>query len=496
MKNLFFNILLFLFCITTFISCDDDSIFTSKSKTVNGVTTVSGIRPGGLEKALFLRLGLVTHLVITDAIDSRDFATMRDDMPNLSVLDLSNATIVAYNGYEGTGGTMVYRYSANAIPEYAFYDPTISVGNKKLTTIILPNSIKSIRDFAFNLCSGLSGTLEIPASVKDSIGKSAFGFCENLTGLKLSACKFIGESAFQGCLNLTGTLQISDTKIMIKPWAFANCDKLTAINIPALVVDSFDTNGNLIRGIEVSAFNGCSGMFTVDAANASYSSLDGVLFNKDQSTLIQFPKSKTGSYSVPTTVGTIGTYSFANCTGLTSILFPITTTTIEDYAFSGCTGLYGAFSIAEGITSLGQYVFDECSKITSFDITPANTTFSFADGVLIDIVNFTIKRCVYSKSGTYIVPTDITSIDRSAFSNCSKLYSITFPETLSSIGLRAFYNCSNLTDIYLKSAPIDISYSAFEGVNKSVCTLHVPIGTKAIYQTTLFWNEFKKIVEN
>jgi hypothetical protein len=488
MKNYILSLILFLFCITTFSSCNDDSLFSNNAKTVNGVTTVSGIRAGGLERALFIRLTFVTHLVINDTIDSRDFKTMRDEMPNLSVLDLSNATIAAYNGYEGSGGTMVYRYAANAIPEYAFYNPLTSTANNTLVDLKLPNSIKTIKDFAFNRCNGLKGTLVIPSSVKDTIGKSAFGFCENLTGLTLSPAKLIGESAFQGCVNLTGDISILDSTVQIKPWAFANCE----------IINSFSISST-VNTIGTSCFNDCGALFNVNSASVSYSSVDGVLFNKDQSTLVQFPKSKTGSYTIPSTVGTIGNYSFANCTGLTSVIIPSNTSTIEDYAFSGCSGLSGAFLISSGITSIGTSVFDDCVNISSFNIAPTNTSYGFSDGVLTDLTFFTVKRCITSKSGAYILAPEITSIENSAFSNCSNLTSITLPESLFNIGQRAFYNCSGLTSFIVKMTNIkdfSCSASSFEGINFENCTLQVPVGKIANYQTAIGWKEFYNIVEN
>ncbi|MEI8087574.1 MAG: leucine-rich repeat domain-containing protein [Paludibacter sp.] len=477
-----------LFLASTFVGCVEDSIFIPKATTVNGITTVSGIRPGGLEKAVILCSAFVTHLVITDSIDSRDFVTMRDNMPNLTVVDLSNAKIVAYNGYEGTAGDRVYRYSANAIPEFAFYNPYKSVNNTKLSSIKFPQSIKSIRDFAFNRCVALSGLLEIPASVTDTIGNSAFSFCDHITDLTLAGTKYIGESAFQGCVGLSSPLVIPDSTITIKPWAFADCSNISSISISKTVAD-----------INSSSFNGCSALFSVDAASSTYSSLDGVLFDVGQATLIQFPANKSGNYVVPSTVGDIGAFAFDNCTGLTSITIPASVTTIEDYAFNSCSGLTGAFKISSGITSIGQYVFEDCTNIISFDIAPENTSFSFSDGVLIDLNQFLVKRCVTSKSGSYMVPADISYIDKSAFSNCTNLTSITFSEALSYIGARAFYNCTGLNSIYVKSkTPIDlgIGFTIFDGVNKKTCTLYVPTGTKDKYWSASIWNNFSKIVEN
>ncbi len=487
MRNLRLTIIMLL-SIVIFTGCDDDSIFYPKVKTANGITTVSGIRPGGLEQAMLLCLGTVTHLVINDTIDSRDFETMRDDMPNLSVLDLSNATIAACNGYEGTAGTRIYRYPANTIPAFAFYNPTTSHGTKNLTSIKFPKTLKSIGDYAFNRCAGLKGTLEIPASVKDTIGKSAFSFCENLTGLTLPAAKYIGESAFQGCTGLAGAVVIPDSVFTLKPWAFADCGNINSISISATVDNIANTT-----------FYNCGGLISVDAANPFFSSSDGVLFDFDKFTLIHFPKRKAGSYSIPATVTTIGSYSFANCTGLTSVTTPSALSTIEDYAFMGCSSLSGTFPISFGLSYIGQYVFDDCPGITAFNIESGNTTFTFSEGVLLDISQLMVKRCVQTKTGAYVIPQDISTIDNSAFSNCTMLTSVTLPEAMSSISPRAFLNCMSLSSIYIKTAtPIDLSHSAtaFEGVKVDQCTLFVPTGSVTNYRNAVIWKDFVDIQEN
>lgn len=487
MKKPNLSFILLLSFILVFFSCDDDSIFTPKVSISNGTTIVSKMKPGGLEMALGVRLWLIKNLTINDTIDSRDFKTMRDEMPNLQVLDLSNAVIASYNGYEGTGFKSVYRYAANSIPEFAFYNPETSEGKKSLKTIILPNTLRSVKDFAFNN-TGISGELIIPASVTDTIGKSAFSYCENLTGVTIPGTKLIGESAFQGCNNLSGNLVLPESVETIKAWAFAYCENIETVNLPSTLSE-----------LGQSAFNGCGGLFTVNSANSNFTNQDGVLFNADKSTLIQFPKSKTGHYIVPNSVMSIGVWSFANCTGLTSISVPSSLSVIEDYAFFGCSGLSGNFPVPSGIWMIGQYVFEGCADISGFEVAPDNTSFSYSNGVLSDIGQSILKRCIVSKTGNYIIDPGIMFIDNAAFSDCTKLNSVELHENVLDIGKRAFYNCSGLTSIKVKSAtPLDLtnSLSAFEAVDKEKCTLYVPLGTKTLYSDALGWKDFKNIVEN
>jgi len=483
----FIKVTIIFLTIVVVTSCDDDSIFDIKVKTANGITTVSGIRPGGLDRALLLSVVTIKNLAINDTIDSRDIKTIRDEMTNLETLDLSKATIAAYGGYDGTAETQRYYYAANQIPAYAFYNPKTSKGKSKLTTILLPENITSIGDYAFTAC-GLSGNLTIPSSVTDTIGISAFAYCQNLTHIDLPSVAYIGPSAFQSCTSLTGELVIPDSVISIKSWAFAYCAGITNISIPQSLSE-----------IEKTAFCGSGTAFTVDAGNTSYTSVDGVLYNTDITTLVQFPGSKSGSFSVPESVLDIGPFSFAFCTGLTGISLPAGLNFIEDNAFYGCTALSGNFPIPASLLFIGTDVFEDCSQMNGFSVSSSNTNFTYSDGVLVDAAQFTVKRCIVSKSGSYTIESDIQFVDNSAFSNCTNLSTITIAASVLSIGKRAFFNCTGLLSIYLKSStPIDMSdtSSAFELVTKDQITLYVPTGSLQTYLNTSVWNEFGNIVEN
>jgi len=487
MKHILSKYLLFFFLMALLNGCDDDFMFSAKIKTANGITTVSNFKTGYLDNALLADALLIKKLAINDTINARDFKFMRDNMPNLKSLDLSNAVIAEYRGYEGTGGNLVYYYNAGCIPEYAFYNPEKPKGNQTFKTIIFPENLKSIKNYAFTKC-GLSGQLTFPASLRDTIGISAFAYCENLTGIDFAATSFIGTSAFQSCSGLTGDIVLPDSVFTVKSWAFADCKNVNSVSIPST-----------LNEIESTAFCGCGGLFSVNTENQTYSAKDGVLYSYDETTLYQCPVSKTGILEVPSNIMSIATYAFANCTKLTNVILPSDLWFVEDNAFYGCTGLTGNFLIPASLFYIGLNVFEDCNNIQGFTIADNNTTFTFSDGVLTDISQMTIKRCLTSKTGEYVIPSDIMFIDNSAFSNCVNLTSLTIPESVLSLGKRAFFNCTGLTDIYVKSSvPIDMTDtgSAFELVNKDACTLHVPAGSVSAYLNAYVWNEFGNITEN
>ena len=109
------------------------------------------------------------------------------------------------------------------------------------------------------------------------------------------------------------------------------------------------------------AFYDCRGLtgINVDENNTVYSSIDGVLFNKLQTELILYPRRKQGTYTIPNSVTSIGSYAFSGCSGLTSIDIPSSVTSIGNSVFSRCTGLTSV-TIPNSVTSIGQYAFVYC----------------------------------------------------------------------------------------------------------------------------------------
>jgi len=142
------------------VEAPDIPLHTVTVKQMGGLSKSIDITSGNL-KTFFTpkELATITKLTLTGTIDARDFKTMRDEMPNLTDIDLSGAEVVAYTGTEGTWwqDNDIRTYPANEIPGYAFQNGLFS--NTSLTSFIFPLSITSIGIEAFYNCSGLTSVL-------------------------------------------------------------------------------------------------------------------------------------------------------------------------------------------------------------------------------------------------------------------------------------------------------------------------------------------------
>ena len=298
--------------------------------------------------------------------------------------------------------------------------------------------VASIGDDAFYGCRSLT-SITIPNGVT-SIGMQAFEDCKSLTSITIpDGVTSIGGSAFSGCSSLT-SVTIPDSVTSIGSFVFHGCSSLTSITIP----DSVTSIGN-------SAFNGCKKLtqINVDKANTTYSSVNGVLFNKDKTELIRYPAGKTDtSYSIPDSVTSIGYGTFDGCSSLTSVTISDSVTSIGGHAFYGCASLT-SITIPNSVTSIGDDAFRNCSSLTSITI---------PDGVT-SIGGSAFSGCSSLTSVT--IPDSVTSIGSFAFSGCSSLTSITIPDSVTSIGVWAFYGCASLTSITFPNSVTSIGDYAF-----------------------------------
>ena len=244
-------------------------------------------------------------------------------------------------GYTGSGGAVTTPSTINGYP-------VTSIGNfafnslSSLTIVTIPDSVTSIEGFAFNECFSLI-IVSIPNSVTNIVDY-AFAGCTSLMAIMVGA----GNSVYS---DVDGVLfNQSQTTLLCYPGGIAG-----SYAIP-----------NSVTNIGNYAFDECSGLaaIMVDTNNPAYSSVGGVLLNKSQTTLIQYPAGIAGGYTIPNSVTSIGDGAFAGCSGLTSITIPNSVRSIGVAAFANCTSLTNA-TIGDSLTSIGDNAFESCDSLTS-----------------------------------------------------------------------------------------------------------------------------------
>ena len=334
--------------------------------------------------------------------------------------------------YVGSGGDVVIPDSVTSIGNWAFSDHT------SLTSVIIPNSVASIGEGAFSGCSELtaiqvdSGNETYTTSDGVLFNKPMSELMQYPAGKQDSSytipdsVKSVADVAFILCDKLT-SVNIPNSVTSIGYGAFSECTSLTNVIIP-----------NSVASIGEGAFSGCSELtaIQVDSGNETYTTSNGVLFNKPMSELIQYPAGKQdSSYTIPDSVKSVAVMAFISCDKLTNVNIPNNVASIGGNAFSGCTRLTSV-TIPNSVTSIGEWTFNYCTALTSVTI-PNSVTI---------IEEYAFDSCSSLTSMT--IPNHVTSIGKCAFSDCTSLTSVIIPNSVVSIGMGALYGCPNLQDVY------------------------------------------------
>lgn len=310
-----------------------------------------------------------------------------------------------------------------------------------------------------------------------AIGNRAFRDKDAITTVTLPAgLVTVGDSAFEHC-DLLANVTLPAGVVSLGLHAFRLCPVLTTLTIPAstttIGLNAFDLSEGLLR-------------IDVDSANPSFSSIDGVLFDKSGETLIAYPEGRTGSYVVPDGVKVISAFSFSRSLGLTAVVLPDSLISIGGYAFSSCWNLAATVEIPESVMTIDSYAFISCGSLMAINVAPDNAAYKSDEGVLFNKSGGRLMAYPAGKVGPYSVPDGVNSIDSSAFMSSHGLSSLVLPDSVTSIGAAAFkycyelvsvvipsgvqvietetfFYCSNLVNVELPQGLTRIRYAAFQG---------------------------------
>ncbi len=327
---------------------------------------------------------------------------------------INNATITI-TGYTGTNEAVLIPSTIDGLSVSDI--ATNAFDSDALTSVVIPDSVTNIGDQAFYDCSGLTNV-----TFGDSVTR-------------------IGNYAFSGLRG--GGISGDPT--------YPSGSPLTTVTIPTSVTN-----------IGVGAFEGCANLTAISVApgNSAYSSVAGVLFNQNQTTLVEYPGGLGGSYAIPAGVTTIESNAFYYSSGLASVTIPNSVISIGDSAFYECQALTNV-TMAEGLASIGA--------------------FAFGGGLVMSLVVPTIQGCPLT---SITIPSSVTNIGPGAFAGCHSLTnvtipnsvtsiedytfevcymtSLTIPDSVTNIGNRAFFLCQGLTSVTIPASVTSIGDNAFE----------------------------------
>lgn len=351
--------------------------------------------------------------------------------------DEQTATLVAKDSGKYEGDIVV--------PEKVSLDgvdyPVVAFGGncfsdcRELESIIIPNSVETLRNSCFKGCSSLS-SISLPSSIT-SLGDACFNGCSSLSSVSLpSSITSLGSSTFEGCSSLTSiSLPSSITSIGYNCFRGAG---LRGIEIPSSVTD-----------VERGCFESCLSLETV---------------------------------SLPPSITVLSNNTFYNCESLKQIEIPSSVTSLGKYCFRYCRNLKSVV-IPSSVNTLGLGCFQGCSSMEEVDV-PSSVT---------DIGDYCFSGCTSLVSITFpVLSANVNNIGYSCFSGCSSLAKIDIPRSVSKVGDYCFGNTPKLDSIFCYSYnPPHVDTSLGEVESK---LLFVPLGCIEFYKQREGWKDFLAIL--
>ena len=345
--------------------------------------------------------------------------------PNLN-FQLTSVTIGNSVTTIGDGAFVLNKLTSVTIPDSVTTIGRLAFAENELTNVVIGNSVTEIGYSAFS--SGQSSSslppgyldlignqltsVTIPDSVI-TIGERAFSNNQLTSVVIGNSVTTIGDTAFSN--NQLTSMVIPDSVTTIGQSAFSY-NQLTSVTIGNSVTEIGDIafRNNLLTSVDIpdsvtsidfsSVFFGCGDLSSINisSGNPVYSSIDGVVYNKDRSIFLWYPQGKLAeTFTIPDSVISIGRNAFYNITSLTSVTIPGSVTTIGRNAFNGCTSLTSV-TIPSSVISIEIGAFTSCSSLFSVTF-EGLVTWDLFDNILSGVFPGNLREVALRGGiGTYI----------------------------------------------------------------------------------------------
>lgn len=352
--------------------------------------------------------------------------------------------IVSLTLPEGLTSIEAGAFEACPLTDITIPNGVTSIGNNAfsysdLTRIVIPEGVTSIGSGAFSHCYDLS-EIVIPEGVT-SIGDMAFRRCDSLVSITIPASvTSLGENIFEECANLAEIkLETGNMSYVSVDDVLYNAAQTQIIAIPHLFAGTLSIPNDM-TDIDRYTFEKYPNIraFKVGAEHPLYTSIDGILYDKDKTEIIAVPRGIVGPVTVPDGVTQIPELAFYHCSNLTGITLPDTLKEIGYSAFSGCAALTG-ITIPDGVTTIGENAFFGCERLKTF-VVPDSVT-SLGDDVL--------GYC--TSLVEVVIGNGVTHIGDRTFENCPSLFNVTLGSGLTSIGEYVQNGLTSISIIYNNS---------------------------------------------
>lgn len=458
----------------------------------DGMTTIAkkwlvfGARKNVADASLWeYKLDKKTNLVtITKYLGVMDDLTELT-IPNFLLIDGKEYRVTKIEGHDAWqaianfNGNVIISKGITEIGKASFN------GANKITGVEIPDSVTLISDYAFQYCKSLT-RIEIPGTVKkigylwgwQNVNAQVFNGCSNLEEVILEeGIEEIAGRAFDACSKVK-EWKLPKSLKRIGPCAFSNIS-VEEFNIPENVegiAAAFISSSKLAR-------------INVDSNNKYFTSIDGILFDKDGTRLIKYPENRDGnSYEVPNTVKAIDANAFISCKNLQTIVIADSVEKIGDSAFYGSE--LKTINLGGGITNISNKPFYEAWNLTSINVITENDKYESENGILFNKGKTILIKCppvtmdgeIYEIPNTVaeigdqafftshiknvIIPSSVKKIGNESFLACSNLEEVNIPEGLEQIGWTAFYRCHKIKTIVVPSSVTFIGGGAFNNMGR------------------------------